>query len=743
MKQNQQIKIIQWILGGIIVVLVLVILIKEFLYIKNQSHGVINSVIAFGLVCVLLLLTLYWLKIHKKELENKSNLILKIAQTSPVGIIMVDKSGVILFANERANNILGISKDAKNQSILKTHAFLISDVNDNKIPQEILPFEFIKSSHKPVFDIHQIIRWPNGKFMYVSINISPVFDENNLFTGAVATFEDITNRKLAEKRFNELYFRYDAILSTVLDIIMEVNEHKIYTWANKAGFEFFGNDVIGKDASYYFEGEQETYNAVNPIFEGVENFIYIESWQRRRDGVKRLLAWYCSVLKDSNGNVKGALSTARDITDYKNAELALKEHQEKLRHQNEEYLALNEELKEANERYQKINHELISAKEKAEESDRLKSTFLSNMSHEIRTPMNAIIGFSDFLISRNLSDEKRSRFSHLIKERSYDLLRIIEDILDISKIDAGQMKIFESETNISELLSEILEYYSLKKERQECKPNVSFHLEIDKRLNDSLILTDGQRLKQVFTNLLDNAFKFTEKGKITFGCSLNSHKELIFFVKDSGIGIPKEKQHIIFDRFRQADESLSARQYGGTGLGLSIVKGIVTLMKGKVWVESDVNKGTAFYFTLPLIESSDTKEERTMAYANTNYASWKGKTILIVEDDEANAEFLILLLSEVEINILRAANGEEALFLFKKFPQINLVLMDIRLPDINGFNLTKIMKSTKPEIIIIAQTAYAETIDIKESHDAGCTDYISKPIEKKKLFAMIDRYFSS
>ena len=332
MKQHQQIKVIQWILVAVSVIFILGIAINEYYYSGYQIHKIVNLlVIPLGLFVILWLLISYRLKLHKAQMEIKNNLISKIVQTSPVGIIHVDKNGLIQFSNEQAEKILGLSGSNIRQSIYETQHFQISDLKNNKIPQEILPFEFIKSSKKPVLDLQQAIKWPNGKIIYVSINITPLFDENKIFNGAVATFEDITNRKSAERKFTELYSRYDAILSTVLDIIMEVNENKIYSWANKAGLDFFGEDVIGKEASYYFEGEQETYQKVDPIFEGSENFIYVESWQRRRDGEIRLLAWYCNVLKDPEGNITGALSTARDITDYKKAEESLRESEDRFK----------------------------------------------------------------------------------------------------------------------------------------------------------------------------------------------------------------------------------------------------------------------------------------------------------------------------------------------------------------------------------------------------------------------------
>ena len=241
--------------------------------------------------------------------------------------------------------------------------------------------------------------------------------------------------------------------------------------------------------------------------------------------------------------------------------------------------------------------ELIAAKEKAEESDRLKSTFLANMSHEVRTPMNAIIGFADLLNAKEIRPDEQEQYTGIIKQRSYDLLTIINDILDISMIDSGQIKIYPELWNVEELLHDLYVTYShliAQSEETQCT------LQMAKSLSDSelVVMMDAQRVRQVLVNLLSNAMKFTKEGCITFGCQRHSDDELEFYVSDTGIGIPEEAFAFIFNRFRQVAAS-STRPYGGTGLGLSISRGFVELMGGRIWVESEVGKGSIFHFTLP------------------------------------------------------------------------------------------------------------------------------------------------
>jgi PAS domain S-box-containing protein len=241
--------------------------------------------------------------------------------------------------------------------------------------------------------------------------------------------------------------------------------------------------------------------------------------------------------------------------------------------------------------------ELVTAKERAEESDRLKSAFLANMSHEIRTPMNTIVGFADFLIDPDLSMEDRAEFTAIIRQRSYDLLTIINDILDISRIEAGEVKIVEEESDVTEILQDLLISFRHMANRDGGR-RVDFRCVNELRDGENRIIVDASRLRQVMTNLLSNAFKFTHEGTITFGCRKWNEMEFLFYVADTGIGIAPEHCAYIFDRFRQADDS-STRRYGGTGLGLAISQGIVDLMGGKIWVESTPGRGSTFHFTIP------------------------------------------------------------------------------------------------------------------------------------------------
>ena len=328
----------------------------------------------------------------------------------------------------------------------------------------------------------------------------------------------------------------------------------------------------------------------------------------------------------------------------------------------------------------------------------------------------------------------------MIQQRTYDLLRIVEDIHDVSRLEVGQLNIYKSETSIGELLNEVYEHYHQRLELSG-KKEVALKISITPEISNLIIHTDGQRLKQIINNLIENAFKFTENGFIEFGCRIIPSRELLFFVKDTGIGISAEKQEIIFDRFRQAEETLSARQYGGTGLGLSIVRGLVNLLDGKVWLESEPEHGSTFYFTIPLQESERQNEAETSGVSPV-IENAVGKSVLIVEDDEANMQLLKELLKDTGLTLFSVKNGNDSWGILEE-DAINLILMDVRLPDVNGIKLTRQIKERYPRIPVIAQTAYASQDDIRECMEAGCSDYISKPISGEKLLSLIQKYIGS
>lgn len=387
---------------------------------------------------------------------------------------------------------------------------------------------------------------------------------------------------------------------------------------------------------------------------------------------------------------------------------------------------------------QNTKDELINAKEKAEESDHLKTAFLQNMSHEIRTPMNAIMGFSNLLVQNYNNKPKLEKFSEIINQRCEDLLDIINGILDIAKIESGQLPVNIEACNLNTLFAELTQFYREQQKRLG-KQQIKFNLQALCESSDRVIVTDKVKLKQIFINLISNAFKFTDTGTIEGGCKLDANQNLIFYVSDTGIGIPPDKQQMIFERFAQVEHG-SNRLYGGTGLGLSIVKGLVGLLGGEISLESELEKGTTFYFSIPY-KTSQIQLHEPLLLNEPEVFQFQNKTILVVEDDLYNTEYIKEILSNTGLNILYTVFGKEAIQIAAS-QNPDLVLMDIRLPDINGYEATRKIMQHNPNSKIIAQTAYAAHEDTKKATDAGCIDYISKPLKRGLLLSMINKHLS-
>lgn len=387
----------------------------------------------------------------------------------------------------------------------------------------------------------------------------------------------------------------------------------------------------------------------------------------------------------------------------------------------------------------KAEETLQEAKKRAEESDRLKSLFLSNMSHEIRTPMNAIVGFAEMLQDTDLNREQKNKFLDVIIKSGDNLLRLINDIIDISKIEAGQLKFDYSDCLVNEMISDLETYFKQEMVRQK-KQHLNLFVQPGHPENDFTLYTDCFRLKQIMNNLIGNAIKFTDDGFIEFGYKIKQGV-IEFFVRDSGIGIAPEKQKLIFERFGQVQEAIS-RNLSGTGLGLTISKNLVELLGGQIWVDSLPGEGSTFYFTLPLRISSKqiTRKDNALNHENKPGLDLTGKTILVVEDVDTNYFYMSSLLQKLNCNILRANNGVKAIDIVKTNPAIDLVLMDIELPVLDGYKATAEIKKIRPELPVIAQTAFAMMGERERSKEAGCNDYLAKPIRKEDLISTLKKY---
>ncbi len=817
------------------------------------------------------------------------------------------------------------------------------------------------------------------------------------------TIHKVRKEKTTQYKLQEavrlLSSRNEAILASVPNIIMEVDNNKIYTWANSAGYEFFGDDVIGKEADYYFEGEQETYKIVDPLFDGSGDKIYVESWQRRKDGEKRLLAWWCKVLRNEKGAVTGVLSSAYDITEHRRAEaeiinknrvyavisqinqmvvrtrekdkilseacriaietgkfrmawigkldekeqtvepvacegvekgylasikkisvphdsecysptgIAIREGKyfcsndiakdpciapcrdealkrgyrssiaipiiirgkifgvftiyasepfffskseinllnevtENIAYANE-MIDIEEQRKKAEQKLneladivkfsddaiigktldgiiiswnrgaeiiygytesevigkpikilippeqenevprilekiksgehiehyeavrqtkdgrkiqmsltispvrdsegkiitastiahditerKKAENELLRAKDMAEESDRLKTAFLHNISHEIRTPLNAIVGFSALLGEPDLNESSKQSFIDTITQSSNQLLAIINDIIEISNIEAGILKFSKDEININQVLQRLFNQFT----QQANEKSIRFIKDTPLSDTEAVIISDNTKIIEILSNLLSNAFKFTAEGTIRFGYKVENQL-ITFFVSDTGTGIPQDQFKKIFDRFYQVEHTLD-RQYEGTGLGLSISKAYVELLGGKIWFESQYEKGSVFYFNLPFDDQHKIVKHEPAIVPDLDFK--KPVSILVAEDDEYNYMLIKKYLEKPNLNLVRAKNGLEAVKYCQSVKNIDIILMDLKMPEMDGYEATQKIRKILPAIPVIAQTAYAT--DKEKAFKSGCDDIITKPFKQSDLLELIKKY---
>jgi PAS domain S-box-containing protein len=656
-------------------------------------------------------------------------------------VVATDVKGKITSMNPVAENLIGCSfADAQGKRADSIFEFFDAEHYD-KIQN---PIKKVLETGKAVKLGNQtLLRGKNSSREYfISDSAAPIFNDEQVIKGAVLVFSDITDHRLREEKIREREERLNLAVSGtqagLWDWYMQTGK-VVYNerWAEIIGYHLIELEPITPDtwrSRVHPEDLIQLEELIDMHKAGKIDHIEYESRLKHRNGEwVWIMARGMIVQRDKLGTPIRMTGTIVDVSKQKNIELELKAQMEENLALNEEYVSQNEELLESIDHIRKINEELNEAKLNAEESYRLKSAFLANMSHEIRTPMNGIIGFSELLKDAKIPDERRMYFASIVIDSSKQLLNIVNDILDVSRIETGKVSLLFEDVVINDLIGILFAFF---------EPQISgkgIKLVAYKPLNSvqSTVVTDRTRLRQVLSNLINNAIKFTNSGHIKFGYRvIDGYIE--FFVEDTGIGIPANLHDKIFEPFRQADLEITS-QFGGTGLGLTISKKLVELLGGKIWVESKPGKGSVFYFTVPYnsntsVETKEIKQEKKIQNKSYNMV------VLIVEDDEVNYLFLETILAKSNIKAIRALNGIEAVEICNSNPDIQLVLMDIKLPFMNGYEATKRIKQSKPQLPVIAQTAYAMHEDRDKAYEAGCDAYISKPIITSELLKLIDEF---
>ena len=564
------------------------------------------------------------------------------------------------------------------------------------------------------------IQKKNGEVRWVQQKNLIIRNSRNKAVAIEGIVTDITNRKITEEALIYSEAQKNAILNNLPHLAWLKDCDGKYLSVNESfalSVDKTVDEVIGKtDYDLYPQEIAQCYREQDLKIIITQKQAFFD--EKTND---RWFETFKAPIFDTQGNVMGVTGISLEISKRKKSEEEIKSYSEKLAIQNVKLKLINDELK--------------AAKEKAEESDKLKSAFLANMSHEIRTPMNAILGFATLIRNRVLSDDKRRQYIDLINSNCRQLLHIITDIIDISKIEAGQVTIYNKNFLLNKVLQDLLLNY--KNQVEVLSKSIEIIFNPGLKNEESAVFTDKVRLEQILSNLLSNALKFTEKGSVEFGYYIDRRRDIVFYVRDTGIGINKEEQKVIFDRFRQVSSSYN-KLYGGTGLGLSISKGLAEKLGGRIWLESDMNKGSTFFFNIPYKPGINIERPTQIDY-QIDY-NWAGKTILIAEDEEVNYNLLETILSPTSAQILRAKTGLEVIRICETREQIDLVLMDIKMPDLNGLEATKRIKTLRKELPVIAQTAYAMSTDEENCLHYGCDDYISKPLRIDELLRKIDRY---
>src|SRR5665648_136225 len=653
----------------------------------------------------------------EEQLRNSEASLHTLLQTIPDLIWLKDTEGVYLSCNIMFERLFG----AKEADIVGKTDY---DFVDREIADSFREHDRkAMAAGKPTSNEEWLTFADDGHRDLVETIKTPMYNASGSLIGVLGIGRDITHRKKAEEALkeSERFLKETQIIANLGTYILDIDYGR---WESSEILDsIFG---IESDFNKSFGGwvsilHPEWQNTMNHYFiqEVIGNKIKFDKEYkiiRQNDQSERWVHGQGKLNFNEQNQPISMFGTIRDITEQKKAE-----------------------------------QELTKSKEKAEESDRLKSAFLANMSHEIRTPMNGILGFADLLKEPDLTGEQQQEYISIIEKSGARMLNIINDIVDISKIESAQMKISLSETNVNKQIEYIYTFFKPEVEEKGIK------LFVKKGLpgKDIIINTDKQKLDAILINLVKNAIKFTSKGSIEFGYKLTPSGEkaagvagefiepieLLFFVKDTGIGIPQEQKEYIFDRFRQGSVLLN-RNYEGAGLGLSISKAYVEMLGGKIWVESELQKGSVFYFTLPY-KPDPAKEtlSKKVVLPGIEENQLNKLKILITEDDEGSEKLLSLTLKKLSKEISTAKTGVEAVQTCRNNPDIDLVLMDIHMPGMDGYEATRQIRQFNTEVVIIAQTAYALAGDREKAIRAGCNDYIPKPIRKDKLIEMIQKCF--
>lgn len=620
----------------------------------------------------------------------------QLVTRSPDGIFIIDLQGKFLSANKSICESLHYTEE----ELLSKKLLEIVPEQYHSLHKQRLTSVLKGVSTNAEAEYEVVGKDGMGHFVEV---ISVPYYKGKEIVGFQGIARDITDRRQAEKILKESEEKYHRIFENVQDLYYESSmEGKILevspSITGLSHNQYVREDLIGKSMFEFYSDSEDRLLLLSALKEKgrVNDF---EVVLKNKDGSSIPCSISAKISFDNQGNPEKIIGSMRDISDRKRAEL-----------------------------------DLIQARDKAEESDRLKTAFLHNISHEVRTPMNAIIGFSNLIANPDLTPEIRNEFIHIVIQSSNQLLSIITQIVNMATIEAGQASVFENEISLNSIFRMLFSQFHSEADRK----NISLKYHTVLPDDDDKIRTDDTKLIQIFSNLLSNALKFTKQGDIDFGYFLKDNY-LEFYVEDTGIGIQEEMHEEIFKRFRQLETNL-ARKYEGAGLGLSLSKAYVELLGGKIRLTSKVGEGSIFYFTIPFHKVIQDKIHVKGVASKIELGPEHTITLLVAEDESINVLLLDKYLSKANIEVIHALNGVEAVEICRSSKNIDLVLMDLKMPVMNGFDAVRKIREFLPDLPIIAQTAYSSESDQEKAIACGCNDFISKPFGAEELFALIRKH---
>jgi PAS domain S-box-containing protein len=676
-------------------------------------------------------------KISENALKESEQKLRLIFNNSPVGVSSTDLNGYYIDVNPALCKITGYSRE----EMINKHFNLFSHPED--VENNWSKFKNLVQEKINYFELEKRYIHKNGGIVHVFIRSQLIHDHHGKPLFQTAIIEDITERKRAEMIQNVVYNISNAVVGTEnLEILIEKIREELGKIIDTTNFFVALYDKKTNTITLPYFADEFDHHTFIPKGKSLTQYVLetkkslLANIETKRKLVEEghlnhfgtISKIWLGVPLKMEGEVTGVLA----VQSYKD-ENAFSESDMKMLEFVSDQISISIHRK-------KTETELKCALRKATESDRLKSAFLATMSHELRTPLNAIIGFSD-LLDKNLGAAEVEKFGKIINSSGNHLLSIVNDLFDITLIETGETKIKKEPVPLKMVFDDV--YYVISNKHTYTNNNTELKCIVPDRVNFETITTDANKLKQILINLLKNALKFTSEGYVHYGyerITENHCPYFRFFVKDSGIGIARDKQELIFDIFRQA-EDCDTRKYGGTGIGLSVAKRLTELLGGRIWVESEENKGSSFFFTIP---AEPLKEPEPDKPADTEKQNVNNKKlILVAEDDEISFLYIKTILKKAGFDYLRAKNGEEAIALCNENSNISLVLMDFNMPVMNGYEATPKIRQLFPSLPIIAQTAYAVTGDKEEIIAAGCNDYLPKPIKQEILLEKINKLLSN